>query len=50
MDRSMTRRLAVVDGEGRLLGLLCLKQTRQGFCTETDVLARSGDSRHQAFT
>ena len=41
MDQSMTRRLAVIDDDGKLLGLLCLKQTRRGFCTETDVVART---------
>lgn len=34
------RRLAVVDGRGRLLGLLCLKRTGLGFCTDADVRAR----------
>ncbi len=35
------RRLAVVDGEGRLLGLLCLKRRRTGFCSDEDVRARA---------
>jgi CBS domain-containing protein len=42
MERLMMRRLAVTDDHDKLLGLLCLKQTRQGFCTEADVLARAG--------
>jgi CBS domain-containing protein len=35
------RRLAVVDDEGRLLGLLCLKQRRTGFCSDADVAGRT---------
>ncbi|WP_166442309.1 CBS domain-containing protein [Nakamurella flava] len=37
---SHRRRLAVVDG-GRLVGLLCLKRSRTGFCTDDDVRARA---------
>lgn len=33
------RRLAVVDESGRLLGLLCLKRTLRGFCTDEGVAA-----------
>lgn len=36
-----TRRLAVVDAGERLLGLLCLKRSRDGFCTDADVAARA---------
>jgi CBS-domain-containing membrane protein len=35
------RRLAVVDADGSLLGLMCLKQRRTGFCTDAGVAARS---------
>lgn len=35
------RRLAVVDPSGRLLGLLCLKRRRTGFCSDEGVAARS---------
>lgn len=35
------RRLAVVDGDGVLLGLLCLKRSRTGFCSDLDVRARA---------
>jgi CBS-domain-containing membrane protein len=35
------RRLAVVDADGSLLGLICLKQRRTGFCSDADVAARS---------
>ncbi len=34
------RRLAVVDADGQLCGLLCLKRTRAGFCSDQDVRAR----------
>jgi hypothetical protein len=37
------RRLAVVDDRGRLLGLLCLKRTGQGFCTDAGVAARAAE-------
>lgn len=33
------RRLAVVDG-GRLVGLLCLKRSRRGFCSDDGIRAR----------
>jgi CBS domain-containing protein len=39
------RRLAVVDRDGRLLGLLCLKRSRSGFCSNRDVRARSAEPR-----
>jgi CBS domain-containing protein len=38
---SDARRLAVVDEHGRLLGLLCLKRRRTGFCSDDDLRARS---------
>ena len=41
LDAAGTRRLAVVDGDGVLLGLLCLKRRRNGFCSDRDVRARS---------
>ncbi len=34
------RRLAVIDRTGSLLGLLCLKRSRTGFCTEQDIHER----------
>ena len=43
LEQSVARRLAVTDASGRLLGLLCLKRSRQGFCTGADVLARQGE-------
>jgi CBS domain-containing protein len=42
--RAMTaagrRRVAVTGADGRLLGLLCLKASRAGFCSDQDVRAR----------
>jgi hypothetical protein len=35
------RRLAVVDPRGALLGLLCLKRSGRGFCSQADVDARA---------
>lgn len=44
MLTSDRRRLAVVDPDGRLLGLLCLKRTGAGFCSDQDVRARLTDA------
>ena len=38
---SGNRRRAVVDREGRLLGLLCLKRGQTGFCSDAEVAARA---------
>jgi len=35
------RRFAVVDNDGALLGLLCLKARGNGFCSDADVTARA---------
>lgn len=47
--RAMTaraqRRVAVVDHDGVLLGLLCLKHHGRGFCAATDVAARESERR-----
>ena len=40
IDRGL-RRVAVVDAAGSLLGLVCLKRRRTGFCSEADVASRS---------
>ena len=40
------RRTAVVDDQGRLLGLLCLTRRLTRFCTDEDVAARAAD-RHR---
>jgi hypothetical protein len=39
------RRLAVVDRAGTLLGLLCLKRTGDGFCSDRDVASRAAARR-----
>jgi len=39
------RRAAVTSADGRLLGLLCLKASQAGFCSDQDVRARArGDA------
>ena len=35
------RRLAVVDADGKLLGLVCLKRRHTGFCSDAGVAARA---------
>lgn len=45
MRNTGRRRLAVIDEHGRLLGLLCLKRTGRGFCSDTDVRARADERR-----
>lgn len=40
MIAAAQRRLAVVDDDGRLRGLLCLKRTGSGFCSDRDVASR----------
>ena len=44
MRAARRRRLAVVDDAGHLLGLLCLKRSGLGFCTDAGVLERSRSS------
>lgn len=39
------RRVAVIDAEGELLGLVCLKRRRTGFCSDADIASRAWDSR-----
>jgi hypothetical protein len=45
VHRAMTatgrRRAAVTSADGQLLGLLCLKSSRAGFCSDQDVRARA---------
>ena len=41
--RSARRRIAVVDDAHRLLGLLCLKRTGLGFCSDADVESRAAE-------
>src|SRR5215472_7018674 len=40
MRKEQRRRLAVIDESGRLLGLLCLKKSGTGFCSDADVRSR----------
>ena len=40
--REGRRRLAVVDGSGRLLGLLCLKKDGTGYCSDEGIGERAG--------
>lgn len=42
MLRAGQRRLAVAAADGTFLGLLCLKQRRHGFCSNSDVQSRAG--------
>jgi CBS domain-containing protein len=42
------RRLAVVEADGTLAGLLCLKSSGHGFCSESDVHARAAEGRGSA--
>jgi CBS-domain-containing membrane protein len=42
--RDRRRRLAVVDDRGRLLGLLCLKKSCTGYCSDGDVRERAGEA------
>jgi CBS domain-containing protein len=46
MRSERQRRLAVVDDADHLLGLLCLKRSGQGFCTDAGVLERARARRH----
>jgi CBS domain-containing protein len=41
MNATGRRRAAVISEDGRLLGLLCLKASRAGFCSEEDLHARA---------
>ena len=54
VSRAMTaagqRRAAVTGADGRLLGLLCLKASRTGFCSDQDVRARALDEADSAGT
>ena len=42
------RRLAVLDGDGRLAGLICLNRRGNGFCSDADVEARAAERRAAA--
>jgi predicted transcriptional regulator len=40
MQESGRRRLAVTDSQGTLVGLLCLKESGRGFCSDEGVASR----------
>jgi CBS domain-containing protein len=46
MSATSSRRLAVVDDNDRLLGLLCLKRSGRGFCSDGDVSSRRPSRIH----
>jgi CBS domain-containing protein len=46
MNERGRRRLAVVDGGGRLAGLLCRKRSGRGFCSDDGIAARATASGH----
>jgi len=48
MTATGRRRAAVTSADGRLLGLLCMKASQTGFCSEQDVRARALDNAHPA--
>jgi CBS-domain-containing membrane protein len=50
MIASGRRRLAVVDEAGTLLGLLCLKRSGTGFCTDEDVENRATERAAESGT
>lgn len=43
MEVEHRRRLAVVGPGGALLGLLCLKRSGRGFCSDSDVASRAAE-------
>ncbi len=43
MNATKQRRAAVISADGTLLGLLCLKGSGAGFCSDQDVRARAQD-------
>jgi hypothetical protein len=48
MTATGRRRAAVTSADSRLLGLLCLKASRAGFCSDQDVRARALGEIHPA--
>lgn len=45
LARGRRRRLAVIDDVGTLVGLLCLKRSGAGYCSDDGIRARAADSR-----
>jgi CBS domain-containing protein len=50
LRRSGRRRLAVTGPDRELLGLLCLKASGDGFCSDADVAARRREQGHRVRT
>lgn len=48
LDTSGQRRIAVVDDTNTLLGLVCLRRDRTGFCADGDVRSRAIERVQQA--
>lgn len=46
LRRARRRRLAVIDDSGRLLGLLCLKRTETGYCSDEGIRQRADSARN----
>ncbi|MDP3966681.1 MAG: hypothetical protein Q8Q02_00245 [Nocardioides sp.] len=46
MRARQQRRLAVVDDDGLLVGLVCLKARGTGFCSNADVTTRALGRNH----
>lgn len=46
--RQRRRRLAVIDEDGRLVGLLCLKRDASAYCSDADVQERASARRRAA--
>lgn len=47
LETSGQRRIAVVDDANTLLGLVCLKRDRTGFCTDDDIRSRAIERQAQ---
>lgn len=47
LSRGQRRRLAVIEGDGHLIGLLCLKNSRTGFCSDSGIASRAASSATQ---
>lgn len=45
LRRERLRRLAVIDEDQRLVGLLCFKRSGNGYCAEDGILARERERR-----
>jgi len=48
MREQQTRRLAVIDCHRRVVGLLCLKRTHDGFCSDANIQARAAAAQRNA--